>query len=136
MPASELLFLSISVTNHISHLVQITSLLPTSDDEVPMRPKTIRLYLNHPHILGFEEADDIEPTQIITISKGDWDSTGTATINTRFVKFQNVSTLVLYFVDGDGDGDKVRVDRIRIIGEAGAKREMGTLEKIGDEPGE
>lgn len=101
-----------------------------------MRPKTIRLYSNRPHILGFEEADDIEPTQSITISARDWDSTGTATINTRFVKFQSVSTLVMYFVEGDGEEDKVRVDRIRIIGEAGAKREMGKLEKIGDEHGE
>jgi hypothetical protein len=101
-----------------------------------MRPKTIRLYSNRPHILGFEEADDIEPTQSITISAKDWDSTGTATINTRFVKFQSVSTLVMYFVEGAGDEDKIRVDRIRIIGEAGAKREMGKLEKIGNEHGE
>jgi hypothetical protein len=123
-----------SVTN--MYLFQITSLPPTSEDDAPMRPKTIRLYSNRPHILGFEEADDFEPTQSITISKEDWDSTGTATINTRFVKFQSVSTLVMYFVEGDGDEDKVRVDRVRLIGEAGAKREMGKLEKIGDEHGE
>ncbi|KIN04030.1 hypothetical protein OIDMADRAFT_118426 [Oidiodendron maius Zn] len=115
---------------------QITSLPSASENDAPMRPKTIRLYSNRPHILGFEEADDIEPTQSITISAKDWDSTGTATINTRFVKFQSVSTLVMYFVEGDGEEDKVRVDRIRIIGEAGAKREVGKLEKIGDEHGE
>jgi hypothetical protein len=114
-------------------LSQITSLPPASEDDAPMRPKTIRLYSNRHNILGFEEADDIEPTQTITISKEDWDSTGTATINTRFVKFQSVSSLVMYFTDGDGDDDKVRVDRIRLIGEAGAKREMGKLEKVGDE---
>jgi len=119
------------------HTIQITSLRPTSeDDEVPMRPKTLQFYTNRPHILGFEEADDIPATQVITLSEKDWDSTGTATIGLRFVKFQNVTSLVVFIVDGDGSGDRVRVDRIRIIGETGEKRELGKLEKIGDEQGE
>lgn len=101
-----------------------------------MRPKTLQLFSNRHNILGFEEADDLEPTQTLTISKDDWDATGTATVLTRFVKFQSVSSLVMYFTDGDGDEDKLRIDRIRLVGEAGAKRDMGKLEKIGDEAGE
>lgn len=101
-----------------------------------MRPKTINLYSNRPHILGFEEADDIPPTQTITLEAKDWDETGTASIPLRFVKFQNVTSLVIFVVDGDGDAERTRVDRLRIIGETGEKREMGKLEKIGDEPGE
>jgi hypothetical protein len=117
--------------------MQITSLPPAAeDDEVPMRPKTIQIYTNRAHILGFEEADDIPATQSINLSESDWDSTGTATLSLRFVKFQNVTSLVLFIVDGDGEGDRVRVDRIRIIGETGEKRELGKLEKIGDEHGE
>ena len=106
------------------------------DEEVPMRPKTIQIYTNRAHILGFEEADDIPATQSITLSESDWDSTSTATLSLRFVKFQNVTSLVLFIVDGDGEGERVRVDRIRIIGETGEKRELGKLEKIGDEHGE
>lgn len=101
-----------------------------------MRPQTIHIYTNRPHILGFEEAEDIPATQSITLSAKDWDATGTADIPLRFVKFQNVSSLVLFIVDGDGSGERVRVDRIRIIGETGEKRELGKLEKIGDEQGE
>ena len=101
-----------------------------------MRPKTIQLYTNRPNILGFEEADDIPATQSVTLSEEDWDLNGTATISLRFVKFQNVTSLVLFIVDGDGEGEKVRVDRLRVIGETGEKRELGKLEKIGDEPGE
>jgi len=112
--------------------IQITSLPPTSedDDEVPMRPKTIQIYPNRPHILGFEEAEDIPATQTITLKDSDWDSTGTATIPLRFVKFQNVTSLVLFIVDGEGSGERVRVDRFRIIGETGEKRDQGKLEKI------
>jgi hypothetical protein len=124
------------------HSIHITSLPPTShgdddDDDVPMRPKTIQIYSNRAHVLGFEEAEDIPATQSITLGPRDWDpKTGTAKIELRFVKFQNVTSLVLFVVDGDSSGEKVRVDRLRIVGEAGEKRELGKLEKIGDEPGE
>ena len=50
----------------------------------------------------------------------------------RFVKFQNVTSLVIFVVDGEGDGEKVRVDRLRIVGESGEKRDLGKLEKVGD----
>ncbi|KAJ5580501.1 hypothetical protein N7450_006802 [Penicillium hetheringtonii] len=122
------------------HSLQITSFPPTDeedDDETPMRPKTISLYTNRSHVLGFDEADDIPAVQTVEIKAEDWDAkTGTANVPLRFVKFQNVTSLVLFFVDGDGDGEKLRVDRIRVIGDSGEKRSMGKLEKIGDEPGE
>ncbi|KAL2870179.1 thioredoxin-like protein 1 [Aspergillus lucknowensis] len=121
------------------HSLHITSLPPSEGDgdEIPMRPRTIHLYTNRSHVLGFDEADDIPPVQAVTLESGDWDpKTGTAKIDLRFVKFQSVFSLNIFFVDGDGDGEKTRIDRIRIFGEAGEKREMGKLEKIGDEPGE
>lgn len=118
------------------HTVQITSLLQntsTSEDEPAMRPKTIQIYSNRAHILGFEEAEDIPATQKITLGPEDWDEkTGTAKVELRFVKFQNVTSLVIFVVEGEGDAEKVRVDRLRIIGETGEKRELGKLEKIGD----
>jgi hypothetical protein len=113
--------------------LQITSLPPSSseeDDEIPMRPKTLQIYSNRPHIIGFEEADDIPATQSITLSPKDWDETGTATIPLRFVKFQNITSLVIFIVDGEGEGEKVRLDRLRIIGESGEKRDQGQLKKI------
>ncbi|KAL8767438.1 MAG: hypothetical protein Q9209_006024 [Squamulea sp. 1 TL-2023] len=123
------------------HSLHITSLPPRNTgveaDDIPMRPKTIQLYSNHAHVLGFEEADDIEATQSITIQPQDWDTTtSTVKIDLRYVKFQNVSSLVLFVVRGEGDGERVRIDRLRIVGEKGSKRELGKLEKIGDETGE
>lgn len=123
------------------HTLQITSNppKPSMDDaeDTAMRPQTIQVYSNRAHVLGFEEAEDIPATQAITLDRQDWDEkTGTAKIELRFVKFQNVTSLVLFVVDGDGNGEKVRVDRVRIIGESGEKRELGKLEKIGDQAGE
>ncbi|KAL9595078.1 MAG: hypothetical protein Q9219_006652 [cf. Caloplaca sp. 3 TL-2023] len=123
------------------HTLQITSLPPKDTnrdrEDVPMRPRTVHLYINRAHILGFEEAEDVSATQTITLRSQDWDNTtGTARVELRFVKFQKVSSLVLFVSDGDGDGAKVRVDRVRIVGEKGEKRELGKLEKIGDQAGE
>lgn len=118
------------------HTIQITSCPPKGedDDEVPLRPKTIHLYTNRQHNLGFEEAEDIPPTQAIELKSSDWDeTTGTAKLELRFVKFQNVTSLVLFVVDGNGEGERTRIDRIRIIGESGEKRELGKLEKIGED---
>ncbi|RKU41624.1 hypothetical protein DL546_004942 [Coniochaeta pulveracea] len=120
------------------HTLQITSLPPQDDDddETPMRPRKIKLFSNRPHNLGFEEAEDMTATQIIELPEKDWNKDGTANIPLRYVKFQNINSLVLFVVEGDGDGEKVRLDRIRLVGEAGQSRDMGKLEKVGDLPGE
>lgn len=101
-----------------------------------MRPRKIKLFSNRPHNLGFEEAEDMTATQVIELSEKDWNKEGTANISLRYVKFQNINSLVLFVVEGDGDSEKVRIDRIRLIGETGQSRELGKLEKIGDEQGE
>jgi hypothetical protein len=58
------------------HSIQLTSFASRSadddDDEVPSRPHKIELYINHPHNLGFDEAEDIPTTQAIELSPSDW----------------------------------------------------------------
>ncbi len=83
--------------------------------------------------MDFAEADDSEPTQVINLGPSDWNDDGTANIPLRFVKFQKTSTVILYVQQGDGEAEAVRLDRVKLIGEAGTKREMGNLQKIGDE---
>lgn len=115
------------------HSLHFTSLPPSEGEDTPMRPKTLKIYSNKAHNLGFDEAEDIPPTQQIELTTKDWDSkTGTAKAELRFVKFQNVTSLVVFVVDGDGDGERVRLDRVRIIGETGEKRDPGKLEKVGE----
>ncbi|PNP73250.1 hypothetical protein FNYG_13380 [Fusarium nygamai] len=114
------------------HTLQLTS-LPPKDDEDVMRPGNIHLYINRTHNLDFNEADDTEPTQAIEISPEDWNEEGTVSLSLRYVKFQKTSSLVIYVQQGEGDGETVRLDRVRLIGEAGAKREMGKLQKVGED---
>ncbi|CAK7198659.1 Thioredoxin-like protein 1 [Sporothrix eucalyptigena] len=114
------------------HTLQITS-HPTED---AARPELIKLYSNSPHNLGFDEAEDTLATQEVTIKPTDWNDQATASIPLKFVKFQNITSLVVFVVSAQDGAEKVRLDRVRLIGEAGEKREMGKLEKIGDEQGE
>lgn len=116
------------------HSLHITSLPPKGDGDAPMRPRTLKIYANRANILGFEEAEDVVATQEVSLNERDWDEkTGTARVELRFVKFQNVKSLVLFVVDGDGDGEKVRIDRLRFLGETGEKRDQGKLEKVGED---
>jgi hypothetical protein len=117
------------------HSLHLTSFTPPADeDNAFLRPKTLKIYKNRAQILGFDEADDSTATQEIELSSRDWDpKTGTAKVELRFVNFQNVTSLVIFVVDGDGNGDETRLDRIRIIGETGEKRDPGKLEKVGED---
>lgn len=83
--------------------------------------------------MDFSEADDTDPTQAIELGPGDWNDNGTANIPLRFVKFQKTTTLIVYVQRGDGEAETVRVDRLKLIGEAGPKREMGKLQKVGED---
>ncbi|KAF2178264.1 TPR-like protein [Zopfia rhizophila CBS 207.26] len=101
--------------------VHITSIhltsFPKGDDhgKVPMRPMTIKLYKNPEHMLGFE--DDEKLTQTIKLTPQKWnEETFTAKLELHPVWFKFVSSLELDVMNGDGDGEKMRLDRVRIIG--------------------
>ncbi|XWW92187.1 hypothetical protein V2A60_000110 [Cordyceps javanica] len=115
------------------HTIQLTSLPSAEDEGEVSRPRVIHLFINRPQNMDFGEADDSEPTQIVNLGPSDWNDDGTASIPLRFVKFQKTSTVILYVQQGDGEAEAVRLDRVKLIGEAGAKREMGNLQKIGDD---
>lgn len=137
-----MMFIPFQSTMKIQSL-QLTSLPGTSpsssasEDGDVMRPRTISIYTNRTTVLDFSEAESTEPTQSFTLSENDWDAkTGTATLDLKFVRFQKVTSLVVFVSDAAGDGEKTRIDRLKVIGESGEARSMGKLEKIGDEQGE
>ncbi|RPB28801.1 thioredoxin-like protein [Terfezia boudieri ATCC MYA-4762] len=116
------------------HSIHLTSLPPSGDDneEEVGRPRRLKLYANRPTIVGFEEAEGIVPTQEVEIAPESWSNTGTVVINTRFVKFQSIFSLIIFVEEGEDGCEKTRIDRIRVVGEAGEKRDLGKLEKIKD----
>ena len=118
---------------HSIHITSFARRTPDDDDdEIPARPKRVDLFINRSHNLGFEEAEDIPATQSVELSPESWNpKTKTAVIETRFVKFQHVSSLVIFVVDAEGDGERTRVDRIRIVGESGRKECRASYKRLG-----
>lgn len=53
-------------------------------------PKTIKLFINQPRTLDFDQASSNEPVQLLTVAKEDLEGNP---IPLRFVKFQNVQNL-------------------------------------------
>jgi len=116
------------------HSIHLTSLLPSDNNEEEVgRPRKLKLYANCSNIVGFEEAEGITPTQEVEIAPESWNKeTGTVVINTRFVKFQSIYSLTVFVEEGEDGCEKTRINRIRVVGEAGEKRDLGKLEKIKD----
>jgi hypothetical protein len=55
-------------------------------------PKTIKLYANKQN-MDFDDADSVQETQTLELQESDLD--GKSIINLRFVKFQNISSVVV-----------------------------------------
>ncbi|OAA73176.1 Thioredoxin [Cordyceps fumosorosea ARSEF 2679] len=127
-----LLYIPFQATTKL-HTIQLTSLPSAEDKGEVSRPRAIHLFTNRSQNMDFGEADDAVPIQVIDLGPGDWNKDGTASVSLRFVKFQNISSVIVYVQAGDEEARTVRLDRVRLIGEAGAKREMGTLQKIGED---
>lgn len=90
-----------------------------------MRPRTIHLYANTLHILGFDQAKDTGATQTVTLENEDWNSNGTANVGLDFRKFQNISHLVISVEEGDGTGEKTLLDRVTLISKGGVLEKAG-----------
>ncbi|RKP20337.1 thioredoxin-like protein 1, partial [Rozella allomycis CSF55] len=87
-------------------------------------PKTIRFYVNR-LTMGFDEVDSIEPTQTIQLDEKDIGKV----VPLRFVKFQNVHTVVIFIEDNQAGDDETIIENIQIIGQTIQGTNMGDFNK-------
>lgn len=59
---------------------------------IAQAPKTVKIYANR-QTLGFDDADSIKETQTLELEPKDFEDD--AVVNLRFVKFQNITSLVV-----------------------------------------
>ncbi|KAI8376184.1 PITH domain-containing protein [Radiomyces spectabilis] len=93
-------------------------------------PKTIKLYANRQN-LGFEDTDTIKETQTLELQPKDFEDD--AIINLRFVKFQNITNLVLFIADNQEDEETTQIQQLILIGSPVEATNMKDLKKVGEE---
>ncbi|KAG0380144.1 Thioredoxin-like protein 1 [Mortierella sp. AD032] len=95
--------------------------------DIAHAPKTVKLYVNKLH-LGFDEADSVEETQTITLSEKDYEGNGL--ISLRFVKFQNVTSVILFVEDNLNDEETTQIKQLVFIGSPLDGTDMSALKKV------
>jgi len=89
-------------------------------------PQCIKIFQNKIH-LGFQDAESDEPVQILSLEPKDFGTEDP--IPLRFVKFQNVSSLQLFFEDNQG-GAVTTVQHIEFFGQTAENMNMADFKPI------
>ncbi|KAK9496042.1 PITH domain-containing protein [Lipomyces doorenjongii] len=108
------------------HSILIQSPLAKDEDEVKQRATKIKLWTNLPAILSFDDTSSVPAVHEAEISEPD--EQGWSAVRLRYVRFQRVSSLVV-FLEGEDEDEPTGVNKIVFIGEKGDKLEMGKLAK-------
>jgi len=91
-------------------------------------PITVKLYANR-ESMGFEDCDDIDPTQTLQLSEFDLKEDNNPSKLT-FVKFQRVSSITIFIEDNAG-GDVSALGALSLIGRTVVGTNMKDLKKQG-----
>lgn len=115
-------------------------------------PKTLRFFINQPRTIDFDSAESTQPTQEITyeflilhflelvitsfvdsLQPGDLDGNP---VLLRFVKFQNVSNLMIFVKDNQTGTETTRIDHLAIYGSPLSTTNMSDFKRIAGKKGE
>mmetsp|Transcript_14397 Transcript_14397/g.29260 ORF Transcript_14397/g.29260 Transcript_14397/m.29260 type:complete len:195 (-) Transcript_14397:605-1189(-) len=93
-----------------------------------MNPVKVHIHVNRNN-LGFEDIEDVDPAQTITLTASDLQETSDP-IELYYVKFQRVKSLTFYIEDNAG-GDVTALGGLRIMGRTVATTNMNDFKKQG-----
>lgn len=93
-----------------------------------LNPTTVRVFVNRNN-LGFEDIEDVDPTQELQLSAEDLKENADP-IPLKFVKFQRVKSITL-FIEENAGGDISALGGLRIMGRLVATTNMKDFKKQG-----
>lgn len=109
--------------------------LELDEDEISEEtqpPSTLKLWINKPSIISFDDAADdknaphVEKIDLTKVANGWYEA------KLRFVRFQSVQNLIV-FLDGDDEDKHTVVDKVVIVGVSGDSREQGSVQQLEEE---
>ena len=123
--ADEQLILHIAFQETVK--VKSIKFLAFNDGNDPeLNPTTVKMYVNRNN-LGFEDIDDVDPTQVIELTADDLRE-GSEPIATKFVKFQRVGSIT-FFIEENNGGEVSALGGLKIFGRGTATMNMSDFKK-------
>jgi len=93
-----------------------------------LNPVTVHIHINRNN-LGFEDVEDVDPAQSITLTATDLSEISEA-IDLYYVKFQRVKSLT-FFIEDNAGGDMTAIGGLKIMGRTVATTNMNDFKKQG-----
>jgi len=97
-------------------------------------PKNIKVFINQPRALDFDQAESMEPVQAFDLKPEDIESNGI--IPLRFVKYQNVQSLTIFVKDNQGGEETTQIDNLYIFGSPIGTTNMSDFKRVAGKKGE
>ncbi|XP_025084263.1 thioredoxin-like protein 1 [Pomacea canaliculata] len=97
-------------------------------------PKTVKLFINQPHTLDFDQADGMAPVQQIDLTPEDMREG--AVIPLKFVKFQNVQSITLFVKDNQAGSENTQIDYLTFLGSPVCTTNMQDFKRVAGKKGE
>lgn len=97
-------------------------------------PKTVKIFINQPRTLDFDQADGMEPIQQVDLTPDDVKEGGM--IPLKFVKFQNVLSITLFIRDNQGSTETTQIDYVGFMGSPVCTTNMGEFKRVAGKKGE
>ncbi|XP_062984286.1 thioredoxin-like protein 1 isoform X1 [Elgaria multicarinata webbii] len=91
-------------------------------------PKYVKMFINLPRSMDFEEAERSEPTQALELSPDDIKED--SIIPLRYVKFQNVNSVTLFVQSNQGDEETTRIAYFTFIGTPVQATNMNDFKRV------
>mmetsp|Transcript_10261 Transcript_10261/g.13764 ORF Transcript_10261/g.13764 Transcript_10261/m.13764 type:complete len:195 (+) Transcript_10261:104-688(+) len=110
------------------HSFKLTEFNTGADPE--LNPTKILVFVNKVNI-GFEDVEDIDPTQTFHLTEADLKE-GSDPIRTQYVKFQRVRSITL-FVEDNAGGDISAIGGLKLYGRTVATMNMNDFKKQSQE---
>ncbi|KAM7281961.1 thioredoxin-like protein 1 [Ixodes scapularis] len=108
--------------------------LPVAGQLPSTGPKTVKLFINQPRTLGFDQALGMEPVQLLELSANDLEEG--AVIPLRYVKFQNVQNLQIFVKDNQSGSETTRINYLVVYGSPINTTNMGEFKRVAGKKGE
>ncbi|KAG7265059.1 hypothetical protein CRUP_024299 [Coryphaenoides rupestris] len=97
-------------------------------------PKLLKVFINLPRSMSFDDAERSEPTQALDLGEDDLKDDGLVPL--RYVKFQNVQSVTLFVKSNQGDEETTKINYLTFIGTPVQATNMNDFKRVVGKKGE